>query len=60
MPGVPGSTKSNPYAGPMYSPGTKEMDTKDTVGKVHGPKTSLPVPDPMGYRPGQSAGSGKK
>lgn len=49
MGGVPGSTKSKPYAGPVYSKGTKEMDSKENMGPVEGPKSEMSVPDPLGY-----------
>lgn len=50
MGGVPGSTKQKPYAGPVYSDGTKEMDSKENQGPVHGPKSSdAQAPDPLGY-----------
>lgn len=51
MGGVPGSTKSKPYAGPQYSKGTKEMDSKENMGPVEGPKGGgdFVVPDPLGY-----------
>ena len=50
MPGVPGSTKGSPYAGPMYSGGTKDQDSKNNVGSVAGPKGGKATPDPLGYR----------
>ena len=41
--------KNRPYAGPMYSGGTKYQDSKNNVGKVEGPKDSKPCTDPLGY-----------
>ena len=41
--------KSKPYAGPMYSSGTKDMDTKNTSGPVAGPTVGKGTPDPLNY-----------
>jgi hypothetical protein len=41
--------KNKPYAGPMYSSGTKDLDVSNQMGKVEGPKTGKSVPDPLGY-----------
>ena len=49
MPGVPGTSKSNPLASPMYSGGTKDQDSKNNVGSVAGPKGGKSSPDPLGY-----------
>lgn len=50
MAGVPGSTKAKPYAGPLYSKGTKEMDSKENMGPVEGPTAGdAKAPDPLGY-----------
>lgn len=50
MGGVPGSSKAKPYAGPLYSKGTKEMDSKENMGPVDGPTSAdLNPPDPLGY-----------
>jgi len=50
MPGVPGSSKKQPYAGPMYSDGTKEQDSKKNMGPVHGPVDMKgAVPDILDY-----------
>lgn len=46
--GVQGG-KQKPYAGPMYSGGTKYTDSKENVGPVHGPKGGKSIPDPLGY-----------
>ena len=41
--------KQQPYAGPMYSGGTKFMDTTNVVGAVEGPNKGKGTPDPLGY-----------
>ena len=41
--------KKGEMKGPLYSSGTSE-GTKNTQGKVHGPKGVKSVPDPLGYR----------
>ena len=58
--GVPGSSKDKPYAGPLYSEGTKEMDSKKNMGPVHGPAGGgdVSVPDPMDYM--KDRGDGEK
>ena len=58
MAGVPGSSKAKPYAGPLYSGGTKEQDSHNNVGSVHGPKGGVSSPDPLGY--GVHKSKGKK
>ncbi len=35
--------------GPVYSSGTKDMDTKNTSGTVQGPKGGKGTPDPLKY-----------
>ena len=50
MGGVPGSTKAKPYAGPLYSKGTKEQDSKENMGPPAGPTSAdAKAPDPLGY-----------
>lgn len=50
MPGVPGTSKAKPYAGPLYSKGTKEMDSKENMGPPEGPDgNDAKAPDPLGY-----------
>lgn len=52
--GVPGSSKQKPYAGPLYSSGTKESDSKENMGPVEGPTSAdLTPPDPLGYVSGK-------
>lgn len=58
MAGVPGSSKSSPYAGPVFSAGTKDQDSKNNQGAVAGPKGGMKIPDPFGYKSG-SAKKGK-
>ena len=56
MGGVPGATKKNPYAGPVYSSGTKEMDAKNNQGSVAGPKGGMSSPDPMNLKINKNKG----
>ena len=50
MSGVPGTSKKQPYAGPMYSEGTPQQDSKSNMGKVHGPVDMKgAVPDILDY-----------
>jgi hypothetical protein len=60
MAGVPGSSKQKPYAGPMYSEGTKEMDSQKNVGPVHGPVgIGGSVPDVLDYVHDEDKSGGK-
>lgn len=49
MPGVPGTSKKNPLASPLYSGGTSEQDSKNNQGSVSGPTGHKGTPDPLGY-----------
>lgn len=40
-------------ASPLYSSGTKAMDSKDNQGKVDGPKGGKRTPDPLDYNKGE-------
>ena len=56
MPGVPGTSKKNPLASPMYSGGTSQQDSKDNMGRPDGPKSGKSVPDPIGYNVNKNKG----
>lgn len=58
MGGVPGASRKNPLASPLYSGGTTEQDSKNNMGSVAGPKGGMTVPDPIGY--GVNKNKGKK
>lgn len=46
---VPPETK-NEVLSPLYSSGTKDMDSKNNQGKVEGPKKGKEIPDPLGLK----------
>lgn len=47
--GEAGGSKSNPLVGPLYSSGTPDMDAKNEMGEVEGPKGGKSIPDPTGF-----------
>ena len=40
---------SESFKSPLYSPGTPDMGTKNTVGEVGQPKSMKTPPNPVGY-----------
>jgi len=56
MSGVPGTSKRDPLASPLYSSGTKDQDSKSNMGSVHGPKGGKSIPDPIGYEVNKNKG----
>jgi len=42
--------KKGAIGSPLYSSGTKDMDSKENQGPVAGPKGEKSTPDPLGYK----------
>ena len=46
---ISGKTGEATYISPIASPGTSEMETKNSQGKVTGAPDHKGTPDPLGY-----------